>query len=490
LRLDEGERSSHASAVLRLVPTPWVYGHVSARLGADVRRARVHLGVGRSGPNGNAAWPRETSVAPDGHYAIRLWSAEDSAEAYGSGHLEDEYVVLVELEGYAPAVSEPFRAEDAATGLARDVEVAAGAELHGRVCAENGGRAVAGAKIGISEESNCGEPEWPRRSGPWLRDDVRATTGDDGTWVIRSLAPARYAVSVVADGFAREVRDVDVADTTTVDICLRRTLPITGVVLNPRGDPVAGAQVTVLAPQCPRVEETDSAGAFRFDPIREGDYEMDVEPPRDGESLSCRKVVVSAGVTDLQVYLDVAPTVSGRILDADGTPVVGVTLYARAEMNVSGRWPRARTDASGRFVLKSLMRGRYDVTLVDEGVTFEGVETGVANDLRLPGALAASGRLVMPSGRPVQFSDSDYLEARRLDADSAQPRVVLWTACNDDGVFRFRHMAPGYYEAGMCAVRRASLVFRPGGCWDLPPGTRLEAGRDAGTITAVHVEER
>ncbi len=143
---------------------------------------------------------------------------------------------------------------------------------------------------------------------------------------------------------------------------------------------------------------------------------------------------------------------TGRIVDDAGAAVEGgqVTLV-RAD-GPSLPWA-ARTDREGRFVVDTLLPGRYEVRATAAGHAARSqadVEPGADLRLVLERVGLVSGRVVGPDGGPapeatVVIAGSGIWPARHVAAD-------------EDGRFRIAEVPPGVYEV---RAHHGSLVAEP-----------------------------
>ena len=107
------------------------------------------------------------------------------------------------------------------------------------------------------------------------------TSNDKGVATVRGIAPGRYRVMAVANGFAPDHSILPLPNDTKVpehEVQLRNGAPVSGVVQTTDGKPVAGARVTYDGASSwaqsgdDRYDAliTDAAGKFRFDALPQG----------------------------------------------------------------------------------------------------------------------------------------------------------------------------------------------------------------------------
>lgn len=209
---------------------------------------------------------------------------------------------------------------------------------------------------------------------------------------------------------------------------------LSGVVRDREAGPVPGVRL-VLSRQIGnsrdwRYAASDDGGEYRFDGVPAGPWlltaggasfgkgrvpgvEIDV---RDGETVS-RDLV--AGLESL----------SGRVTDArTGDPLVGAEVFVR-DRESGGESRDAATDESGRYSLRDLPGGTWQVVVRHDGyVSFAtgDVETKPGRERGLPVELEPAVRLRLrvagPDGEP--FTGSLYVTCRPRGGAPGSPRTV------------------------------------------------------------------
>ena len=234
-----------------------------------------------------------------------------------------------------------------------------------------------------------------------LAATVSATTGYPTFGALSLMFVLAAGASAVSTGlivpFLRQRAvegDDQPAERLTVDHVVR------GRVVEAKGDPVAGAIVTVMGGRGSHVDwaHTDSAGDFRV---------------ATGGPIRHLFVVSAVGWSPVSVYADLtddpklAPfvlrerlTVRGRITDERGEPAPDVSVVITKRTGGSVSW--VRTDAKGDYTLPLPREGAYDLTAVDRD------------------SLATRSRVLTIGGRsvevdlqledPVAATEADYSE--------------------------------------------------------------------------------
>jgi len=359
------------------------------------------------------------------------------------------------VESEPAEVAAPARAVDPDLELAvpGGIEIPAGVRLFGsgrltgRVIDRESGAALGGMRVDLHSMPPAaapfvgrfariigGEREIAEETAPV------ATTGSDstgafafegvrpGTWFIESRG-ARYVPDSVATA-----RVTTAAEDGPVDVYVRPGGRVAGVVLEPDGDPAAGATVT-LTPGIERILEalrrgdlvflearSDEQGRFVFSGVPPG-VPYDVHALRAG--LAPARVGgldVRAG-EDTQVVLEtrIPGRIAGRVLSvgepgAEATPLAGAHLAAVSQglrylpftLEILAM-THTRTDAEGRFSMRDVPPGEVHLIGVAEGhvgelgpsVFVPGGGTATAPDFELPVGPTVAGRVVDGSGAPL-----------------------------------------------------------------------------------------
>ena len=232
-----------------------------------------------------------------------------------------------------------------------------------------------------------------------------APTGADGRFALAVPAPGRYRLRVTGIGLVpAEVRYVPVPSDDT-RIVVARQVTITGVVVDGT-TPVANAAVGLRGDAIGGAIEvrTDPAGAFAFPSLPEGRYQVFAYK----EALAARAVRVhrlGAGPFEpVELRLEAATIVVGRVLDRDE----GTGVAAAVELRASGddQAPRyARSGDDGVFRIEGVPNGRWIADAFSPGYASPGgleLEAGRGiPELALVRGGAIEGRVLDGDGRPI-----------------------------------------------------------------------------------------
>jgi len=339
-------------------------------------------------------------VAPDGTYRI--------------DHVEPgDYRVLASLPGGSRQAEGQVTLEPGAPEARLDLELGGGYTLSGRVV-RNGepARALSVALSGGGISGRFGE------------------TDHQGRFRFEGLDAGRYELEVF--GFRAQTRhreEVEVADDRDVLIELR-TVAISGRVVDAADQsPIAGAEVTLLAPQedgssLPVETTTDSRGVFSLRDVSEGSWKLRaVLPGYAPEEVAVQ--VDAAPVDGVELSLQATEGVVLEVLLQSGRPpdeVSTAVLDASGQVISAASYP---TGEDGRVRVASVAPGNWELVLSAAGsapVTVSVTAPGHAGrvilpqpgglNLKVPGLsearIAAKVTLTDASGRPYRAHYGSY----------------------------------------------------------------------------------
>jgi protocatechuate 3,4-dioxygenase beta subunit len=263
-----------------------------------------------------------------------------------------------------------------------------------------------------------------------------ALTDSGGGYRFDGVDAGEYLLSVTSSEGGTPQRSgvaVQPGDAQRVDLRLERGIELRGRVTDAvTGAPIAGAEICESWIFAKRVL-TDADGGFVYpDFPHEGYQEITVRARGYGrrgiDVLGPFESVPSKSF--LEVELRPAATVSGRVVAADGRPLLGVYVACAASVFTDDGqqtdWRAGRTDEAGRYRIDDV---RTDVThalfLQRDGLGTVAYEIGVPRrehevpDIVMRPGVPVSGRVLDPGGAPV-----------------AGAEVELW-GCNADRSSRF-----------------------------------------------------
>ncbi len=240
-----------------------------------------------------------------------------------------------------------------------------------------------------------------------LLDPEIATTNTDsqGKYTFTVATPGAYHISVnyYYSALDPAVQTVTIPPShTKVDFTFAQHDIISGVVKDPKGNPVAGANITTdIMDSLSTSTSTDANGAYSL-AVLPGIYHLSaslsgyVSPP-------AQRIVVPPSHTEVNFSLLDAYTIQGKVLTFDGQPASGITV-ASSEDDVMTAY--ATTEPDGSYILY-VRAGTYHLyaTFVGLGTTQTQVVTVPANrtgvDFAMPQQYLVHGTVRDDLGRPV-----------------------------------------------------------------------------------------
>jgi RNA polymerase sigma-70 factor (ECF subfamily) len=328
--------------------------------------------------------------------------------------------------------------------LTKEIRLAAGRTITGRVIDSATKIPIDGARVGVS----------------WTLDRA-VTTRADGSFDLPGWSSSsRPDVAVAADGYAREERAVGSA--TRLDFELVRGYSLIGRAVDPNGHPVAGARVGVIATKFVNQSAQTSMGfatshadgRFSVTSLTPG------MPPvlivtADGFARSRRNVpdAASGAAIDIgDVVLAAACRVEGVLLGADKTPQPRVPVTIEGPLPetgppLDGSYGLDRTiftDDLGRFRFPDVAPGSYTVTARPAGAPEISTKIVVAAD-----ADVLAVKLVRDATREIVItlidSKGEPIEAATLNVSGA-PGGTAQGRTNVQGVGRVQIQPGGHLK--------------------------------------------
>jgi hypothetical protein len=231
-------------------------------------------------------------------------------------------------------------------------------ESLGGLVQDDQGRPIGGAQVFVA----CNEVE---QSDPSEVFDISAVTVPDGRWSAggapRSTGKGlvmmiRHPDFLSDSAYNRSDASIDALRAGTQVSVMKKGVPIEGRVLDPEGQPVAGA--TVLATDSPRsirselkpfAVTTDADGRYRTWQCAPGRWYVVAVKPGHGPGMTLVNV---AGTDLLQVDLRLTrpKPLTVRVTDPEGQPIAGAWVLPDTWRGFRGLGVNLHTDATGRAV--------------------------------------------------------------------------------------------------------------------------------------------
>jgi len=244
------------------------------------------------------------------------------------------------------------------------------------------------------------------------------TSGEDGSFVVDTLAARRYEVSArAASGVAGPVT---VRLTATSDPVTLRLAPAASVevhVVEASGPaPVKNASVE-LRGVATLAGTTDASGVLVLTSVAPGPSSLVAWAPGFARSYVTVNVPVQSGGTPIvarqQIVLHVGAAASGTVRTQDGQPVANAVVSFEATsawmQRSDPRRDAVTTDANGAYRFEALPAGSFRFVGRDdrhapgaaEAVRLDGVTERSGIDIVMPPGVTVVGKVVARSGAPV-----------------------------------------------------------------------------------------
>lgn len=330
-------------------------------------------------------------------------------------------------------------------------------------------RPVEGADVILLDSSRAKYPG-PRTLVQRAQSDARGEVRFEGllpkgNLQVRAALHAMSAISRVYDGMTLPAEPVP--------LVLEPATTVAGRVVDAEGRAVADAVVALYVELPGSMEvvaarRTDTSGGFRIDGVPRtllggttgSTAAIEVMAQGFGESWT----PIPAEASDLgalEIPIARARVIRGRVVDADGAPIPGVSL----------EFPDANggteTDAEGRFEAGRLPQKPIHVLFQSSAhaprrlrIPFDGALEQTLDDVVLRPGRPIAGQVVDARGEPVP-------EVFVAIASDAAQQIVRQGGVDDAGRFRFEHLGEGPHEIH---------VFTSAG------GETTLAGVEAGTL--------
>ena len=197
------------------------------------------------------------------------------------------------------------------------------------------------------------------------RDELKATTDADGSFVLAGLEPGHYGLFVQAPGYGFSGRELVEAGTDDVKLVLEPAGTIVGSIVDPDERPLLSVSVSVRpASRQGRggaVFATSDAAddTFLIEDVVKGTYVLEVIAPDFLPEVVSNVDVTPGAETDVgQLQLRRGALVRRTVLDPSGQPVAGATVRANTpgEQRMAARDNFAVSDTDGFFSIEGTSR--------------------------------------------------------------------------------------------------------------------------------------
>lgn len=228
----------------------------------------------------------------------------------------------------------------------------------GGIVRNEAGQPVAGAEVLVEynvSDAAWREPEEDIERAGWLRSIPAGVTGPDGRWEFTSVSPDTRYFTVKfqhpdhADfwlSMNREsARDVELwtqLRRREATVTLARGYPLSGVLVDPEGRPVVGAEVSYQSYTTNAVSQAD--GSFVIRPVPAGETRLLAR----AAGFAPKMFRLVPGAPPTRISLERGGQIRVRILDAQDEPIRGASLHLEASgTDPDYLWSQS-TDQDGR----------------------------------------------------------------------------------------------------------------------------------------------
>jgi hypothetical protein len=358
---------------------------------------------------------------------------------------------LVQLNGDKRIIVEGESIEvhddEESTGIT--IKVGQGGSISGRVTNADSGLPV--SKISVSAIPSTPGPIKPGS----------ATTDSDGRYSIGGLRGGSFVISAQPPrGYVAQTREERPSVAVTagkpvegIDIKLKPSITIAGIVKDPDGKPVAEAQITAKSDaggEWPRAI-SDEEGHFQITGL-DRVQTFHIQAQKEGYSPAQAGPLDPAGEAiknEIELVLQQSATITGIVVNSNGKPLEGMRVIAVGATRNQFEVPNAQTDWTGMFEIQGLADGEYalqvtgsarksNVQAVDPvKVTVKAGET--VKDVKLVfdrlGDYTIAGRTVDAKNSPV----------KNVNLSLSGNGLFDTAASDESGYFEFSGLLEGKY---------------------------------------------
>ncbi|MBN1359266.1 MAG: carboxypeptidase regulatory-like domain-containing protein [Sedimentisphaerales bacterium] len=310
------------------------------------------------------------------------------------------------------------------------------------------------------------------------------TTDAEGRFKFANAEPTQMILTVQASGYAPDLKQIAVnKDLEPVEFRLARGRTLRGRVVDPQGDPIAGAFVAADKWRGHRSlrwrVDTDADGRFQWDEAPSDEVLIDMGK-RD--YMSVRRHGLTASEQEYTITMHPVLRVKGRVVDEEtGVPIPAFTTYPGIDWGngqaVSWQRRSGTPCADGAFEMTFSEPRLAHLILVEAegylpGVSrrFEDTEGQVTYDFSLKKGRGLSGTVRQPDGRPAVDTEVILCTPSRAlyisNGRNLQARDTISVQTGEAGRFSFPPQADPYClvaisDAGYAQVSEEDLKASP-----------------------------
>lgn len=468
--------------------------------GKPVEGARVAVYVGEMG------WGGRPSPGAKASSDVRITDKEGqfSFEAITPGPVS---AAVVQKPGYVsasfsrwPPPGNSWPAVEAGSTTEVTCQLKRGGVVRGVVKTKEGGEPIAGAEVTIMGTG------WAAMGSMWI-GTPSAMTAADGSYELVGVNPGKYSLLAVAEGFSPpgggEGVAVEIGEgggEVTRDLELLSSGIVTGVVVDPGGEPIAGAKIRIepgptegggrnrrfgmnmarqmLTSGSTPADRTAEDGTFRLSGI--GTDTLWVVQAESDEYISSQSkpFKLTAGETKkIEITMLVGGSLRGTVVDDQGQRLAGARVQVgRLPDELLGvprinGWEARRalgpevytTDEEGRFFAPNLKPGRQLVRASKDGfvthfkrnVTIADGQAYENYTIPLSRGEVLEGKVLGADGRPLRRATvsvttdpnpggGDEEETSGEASEDVEP--TMWARTDDKGHWKIENIKPGTYN--------------------------------------------
>jgi protocatechuate 3,4-dioxygenase beta subunit len=207
----------------------------------------------------------------------------------------------------------------------------------------------------------------------WNQNNRSTRTDETGYFQISGLVEGKFSIRASAQGFGDALLSdqlIRADEQLRIDLRLLRETTLTGIVIDQRGSPVNGAQLSVSdSTGASRRAFTGLDGYFSIDQLAPG--LVDVRCDSSGY-LRTRLREIDPDLGPIEIVLEQEFSLKGVVVDQEtGEAIRGARVSVRSESSVEqgrnsrGRWDRSNRE--GEFKVDGLSANQYQVSAAADG---------------------------------------------------------------------------------------------------------------------------
>ncbi|MEM1202795.1 MAG: carboxypeptidase-like regulatory domain-containing protein [Acidobacteriota bacterium] len=355
--------------------------------------------------------------------------------------------LVASKEGFVTARTSGIEAPNA-----EDVVLVLGpaSTVSGRVVDE-AGDGVTRARVSLQDEGASSGPGFSRR-GP------SAWTDPEGFFRVEGLEPGIRRLRVQGEGFIPAERaGIEISkgvDLEGVEVVLKRGATVSGRVTAKGGDPVPEAMIRVASAGGRSMgragflnsARTDADGRYQLGGVEPGRRTLEVYHSEFGRAAETLEVRADAGNRQDFTLGAQGTTVSGVVIDPDGSPLPGANLSLVPSAAARASGVAGLSDAEGRFEIEGVRDGQYRLLAAhaDFAVSESEDPIEVAGSPISGVVVRARGGTVL--GGQITGLDFDQLSDLSVIAMSMTLRDHKTAAVDFEGKYRVEQLAPGRWK--------------------------------------------